>query len=84
MSVGAHLANRAPNDKKYLDRAQREWEWFRDSNMFNEKGTINDGLTEDCKNNGQTEYAPPGPLFLPRVLWYSTSNKSIDGPTTKA
>ena len=84
MSVGAHLANRASNGKKYLNRAQREWEWFRNSEMFNEKGTINDGLTDDCKNNGQTEYASPGPLFLLRVSWYSISNKSIDGPTTKA
>ena len=84
MSVGAHLANRASNGKKYLDRAQREWEWFRDSNMFNKNGTINDGLTEDCKNNGQTEYASLGPLFLRCVLWCNASNKSIDGPTTKA
>lgn len=52
--------------------------------MFNEKGTINDGLTDGCKNNGQTEYALPGPSLRLHVLCYNISNKLIDGPTTKA
>jgi hypothetical protein len=54
LSVAAHLANRASNRAYYIDWAKREWEWFQGSGMINAQGTINDGLTTDCKNNGQT------------------------------
>lgn len=59
LSTAAHLANRVGGadsleDKEfYVDWAEMELDWFLDSGMINEQGTINDGLTEDCKNNGQ-------------------------------
>ncbi|OJJ51795.1 hypothetical protein ASPZODRAFT_55438 [Penicilliopsis zonata CBS 506.65] len=56
-SVAAHLANRASNPADYLDWAQREWAWFQASGMINAQGTINDGLTADCKNNQQTVWS---------------------------
>ncbi|KAL4993244.1 glycoside hydrolase [Aspergillus recurvatus] len=56
LALAAQLANRASNSTYYLDWAQRQWSWFRDSGLINENHTINDGLTNDCTNNGQTAW----------------------------
>jgi predicted alpha-1,6-mannanase (GH76 family) len=60
LSVAASLANRATsatNTKAYyLDIAQKEWTWFRNSGMINAQNQINDGLNINsdgsCTNNG--------------------------------
>jgi hypothetical protein len=55
MSVAAHLANRVPsNENFYIGWAQREWEWFYASGMINSDWNINDGLLDNCGNNGAT------------------------------
>jgi hypothetical protein len=51
-STAAHLANRAENKDFYADWAERSLQWFQGSGMINKEGTINDGLNDDCKNNG--------------------------------
>ncbi|KAI0915021.1 glycoside hydrolase family 76 protein [Ustulina deusta] len=53
LKVAASLANRI-SDKKdyYLGIAQKQWAWFKSSGMINQDNLINDGLDEDCKNNG--------------------------------
>lgn len=53
LSTAAHLANRAEDKDFYVDWAEKELDWFMDSGMMNERGTINDGLTPDCKNNNR-------------------------------
>ncbi|KAB8074278.1 Six-hairpin glycosidase-like protein [Aspergillus leporis] len=53
-SLAAHLANRASDSEYYVDWATRQWKWFKNSGMINSNHTINDGLTNDCKNNGAT------------------------------
>lgn len=53
LSTAAHLANRAQNKGFYVEWAQRELEWFLKTGMINDEGTINDGLTEDCENDGK-------------------------------
>ncbi|KAL3442666.1 Six-hairpin glycosidase [Aspergillus insuetus] len=57
LSLAAHLANRAEDSAFYLDWAERQWTWFRDSGLINENNTINDGLTNECTNNGQTVWS---------------------------
>lgn len=66
LSVAAHLANRETSDRtRYLNWANREWNWFLGSGMINAKGLINDGLTISsvqgsvgiCTNNGQTTWS---------------------------
>ncbi|KAL2811222.1 glycoside hydrolase [Aspergillus granulosus] len=55
LALAAQLANRVSTSSTYyLDWAQRQWTWFHDSGLINENNTINDGLTNDCKNNGET------------------------------
>ena len=56
LSLAAHLANRVPDRQRYYDVANRQWNWFKTVGFINENGTINDGLTETCENNGQPVY----------------------------
>ncbi|KAJ5563251.1 Six-hairpin glycosidase [Penicillium sp. DV-2018c] len=58
LSVAAHLANRVPERKEYYVRwAQKEWDWFTSQDFIGENGTINDGLLENCQNNGATVWS---------------------------
>jgi hypothetical protein len=52
LSTAAHLASRAENKDTYVNWAELTLAWFLNSGMINEQGTINDGLTEGCENNG--------------------------------
>lgn len=52
LSVAASLANRHPDGDTYRQIAIDQWEWLKNSGMINENNTFNDGLTEDCRNNG--------------------------------
>ncbi|KAF2000973.1 glycoside hydrolase family 76 protein, partial [Amniculicola lignicola CBS 123094] len=57
LSTAAHLANRAENKTFYIDWSKRTLDWFLKSGMMNDKGTINDGITNDCQNNGKTTWS---------------------------
>ncbi|KAJ4155040.1 hypothetical protein LMH87_000306 [Akanthomyces muscarius] len=53
LSVAASLANRIPADKaRYAGIAEAQWKWFAASGMINGQNMINDGLNDQCKNNG--------------------------------
>lgn len=55
LSVAAHLANRIPQRKQYyVDWATMEWDWFVAQGFIGRNGTINDGLLNNCQNNGAT------------------------------
>ncbi|RMZ70725.1 glycosyl hydrolase [Pyrenophora seminiperda CCB06] len=58
-STAAHLANRVPFQRQasYRSWAERSLDWFLRTGMLNDKGTINDGLTGDCRNNGGTTWS---------------------------
>jgi predicted alpha-1,6-mannanase (GH76 family) len=65
LSVAAHLAVRDDGHRQeYLDQANKEWAWFRQSGMVNAEHLINDGLgirdgqsdAKTCINNGQTAW----------------------------
>lgn len=78
LSTAAHLANRADDKSTYVDWAKKEIAWFTDSGMINDRGTINDGLTSDCKNNNMVG-EPPAPQ-----LSTSLTISRQHGPITKA
>jgi hypothetical protein len=58
LSTAAHLANRAQDKAFYVDWAQKELKWFLGSGMINERGTINDGLDQQCVNNNFVSKPP--------------------------
>ncbi|KAJ5915573.1 hypothetical protein N7466_011506 [Penicillium verhagenii] len=58
LSAAAHLANRVPARKDYyVDWAQKEWNWFAAQGFIGSNGTINDGLLDNCQNNGATVWS---------------------------
>jgi predicted alpha-1,6-mannanase (GH76 family) len=57
LTVTAALANRIPENPQYLDLAKGQWTWFRQSGMINEDNLINDGLDENCNNNGMQTWS---------------------------
>ncbi|KAF2451904.1 glycoside hydrolase family 76 protein [Karstenula rhodostoma CBS 690.94] len=57
LSTAAHLANRANDKASYVAWAKKEIDWFTTSGMINQRFTINDGLTSDCKNNNMTTWS---------------------------
>ncbi|KAJ5752576.1 hypothetical protein N7520_009493 [Penicillium odoratum] len=58
LSAAAHLANRVPSRKSYyVDWAQKEWNWFMAQGFIGENNTINDGLLDNCQNNGATVWS---------------------------
>jgi len=46
------LAQEFPGNSTYKDWMKKEWNWFESSGMINDQYLINDGLTDDCQNNG--------------------------------
>lgn len=57
--VAIRLHQRAPGDAGpdgYLQWAQREWAWFKQSGMINAQNLVNDGLNRYCENNGRTTW----------------------------
>ena len=60
LDVAAHLANRTTDltlKARYLNWADREWQWFANSSMIASDHQINDGLTSTCQNNHKTVWS---------------------------
>ncbi len=59
LTVAARLHLRTPGDAgagSYLDWAEKEWNWFQQKGLTNSSNLVNDGLDENCHNNGQTTW----------------------------
>lgn len=52
IKLAAQLHDRIPGDTTYLARAEKVWAWFFASGMINGDRLVNDGLNDQCKNNG--------------------------------
>ncbi|QSZ35247.1 hypothetical protein DSL72_008116 [Monilinia vaccinii-corymbosi] len=75
LSVSAHLANRAAASDRanYLTIAKNQWNWFQGTGMINAQGTINDGLTSSCQNNGGTVWSYNQGVILGGLVELSTA-----------
>ena len=56
LTLAAQLHQRTPANQDYLSWAQRASDWFSSSGLINRDHLVNDGLTGDCANNGQTTW----------------------------
>lgn len=57
LAVRLHDRTRGDHGRgSFLDWAKREWTWFKASGLINERGLVNDGLTDSCRNNGETTW----------------------------
>jgi predicted alpha-1,6-mannanase (GH76 family) len=79
LAIAARLALRIPNDKTFLDWAQLEWNWFRNTGLINQNNLINDGLNKNCKNNGQVTWTYNQGVVLGGLidLYKSTNDEKV-------
>jgi len=59
LTLAARLHQRTHGDSgsgSYIDWANKEWTWFKNSGMINSSNLINDGLDSSCKNNNGTTW----------------------------
>ncbi|EMD23207.1 putative glycosyl hydrolase [Amycolatopsis azurea DSM 43854] len=54
LRLAASVHRRTPGDSVWLQRSRTAADWYLASGMINASGLVNDGLTRDCRNNGQT------------------------------
>ncbi|WP_237047718.1 glycoside hydrolase family 76 protein [Lentzea guizhouensis] len=54
LRLTAAIHRRTPGDSMWLQRARTAADWYLASGMVGSAGLVNDGLTGDCRNNGQT------------------------------
>jgi predicted alpha-1,6-mannanase (GH76 family) len=80
MLVAARLQHTAADgDRTYLDWAQKTWTWLKQSHLINANQLINDGLTSDCQNNGQTTWTYNQGVILGGLveLYQSTQDPAL-------
>jgi predicted alpha-1,6-mannanase (GH76 family) len=54
LRLAAAVHRRTAGDSVWLQRARAAGDWYLSSGLINSAGLVNDGLTRDCRNNGQT------------------------------
>ena len=79
LELTARLHNTIRGDRKYLAWASAEWSWFQGSGMINQDGLVNDGLDNNCQNNGQTTWTYNQGVILAGLaaLYKATGNRSL-------
>ncbi|KAM3097003.1 glycoside hydrolase family 76 protein [Phormidesmis sp. 146-12] len=82
LSIAAKLHRRSSTQAEavyYLNWAQREWEWFRNTGMINSDNLVNDGLDDACRNNGKTIWTYNQGVILGGLvdLYHSTKDPTL-------
>ena len=69
----------------YLDIAKGQWDWFKKSGMINKDNLINDGLNDNCKNNGMQTWTYNQGVVLGGLVELSkaTGDRSLLDEATK-
>lgn len=75
----AELHNRIDGDTQWLKKSQAGWDWLTGSGLINSDGLVNDGLNDDCTNNGQTVYSYNQGLAIGAglELWRATGDDEL-------
>jgi len=90
LATAAKLANRKPhipNSGYYWNEAVKAHDWFMRSGMINSENLVNDGLTPDCKNNGNSPFTYNQGVILgalTEMAWSSGDNSYNDLANTLA
>jgi hypothetical protein len=79
LQLTAWLHNTIPGDVKYLGWAEAEWSWFDHSGMINGSNLINDGLGDNCENDGDVTWTYNQGVILAGLaqLYRATGNRSL-------
>jgi predicted alpha-1,6-mannanase (GH76 family) len=80
LSVAARLALHSKGNQKklFIRWADREWRWFSQTGMINSDSLINDGLDDNCRNNGKTAWSYNQGVVLGGLAALSENEKHAD------
>jgi len=79
LRLTASVHNRTPGDTVWLARARTAAAWYLGSGMINSGNLVNDGLTRDCRNNGQTVWTYNQGLAIGGLVeaWRATGDTTL-------
>ncbi|KAK0391166.1 hypothetical protein NLU13_0667 [Sarocladium strictum] len=84
LSIAASLANRIPSEPRYLTTARGQWDWFKNSGMINSENLINDGLDDQCKNNGMQTWSYNQGVILGGLVELHRANRKVNPPSSSS
>ncbi|WP_237774485.1 glycoside hydrolase family 76 protein [Actinosynnema sp. ALI-1.44] len=82
LRLAAAVHRRTAGDSVWLQRARVAGDWYLSSGLINSAGLVNDGLTRDCRNNGQTVWTYNQGLGIGGLaeVWRATGDtRYLDG-----
>ncbi|RZQ63917.1 glycoside hydrolase family 76 protein [Amycolatopsis suaedae] len=79
LRLAAAVHNRTPGDTVWRGRARTAADWYLRSGLINGASLVNDGLTRDCRNNGQTVWTYNQGLAIGGFLeaWRATGDGAL-------
>lgn len=79
LRLAASVHNRTPGDTVWLQRTRTAATWYLGSGLINSAGLVNDGLTGDCRNNGQTVWTYNQGLGIGGLVeaWRATGDTTL-------
>ncbi|MFL6117986.1 glycoside hydrolase family 76 protein [Actinophytocola sp.] len=79
LRLTASVHNRTPGDTVWQQRTRTAATWFLGSGMINSANLVNDGLTADCRNNGQTVWTYNQGLAIGGLVeaWRATGDGTL-------
>lgn len=79
LRLAAAVHNHTPGDTLWLQRTRTAATWYLGSGMINAANLVNDGLTRDCRNNGQTVWTYNQGLAIGGLVeaWRATGDATL-------
>lgn len=79
LRLAASIHRRTPGDTVWLERTRTAATWYLNSGLINSSNLVNDGLTQDCRNNGQTVWTYNQGLAIGGLVeaWRATGDSTL-------
>ncbi|WP_433174931.1 glycoside hydrolase family 76 protein [Actinoallomurus sp. CA-150999] len=79
LRLAASIHRRTPGDTVWLQRTRTAATWYLNSGLINSANLVNDGLTQDCHNNGQTVWTYNQGLAIGGLVeaWRATGDATL-------
>lgn len=79
LRLAASIHRRTAGDTVWLERTRTAATWYLNSGLINASNLVNDGLTQDCHNNGQTVWTYNQGLAIGGLVeaWRATGDTAL-------
>ncbi len=79
LRLAASIHRRTSGDTVWLQRTRTAATWYLNSGLINSSNLVNDGLTQDCHNNGQTVWTYNQGLAIGGLVeaWRATGDTTL-------